>query len=92
LTRSYRPFQKQIHERLIGANFTKPSNPSANKLRDAQDALDAAYGMKPAKDILTLPLKLNLELAEKESTGESITPPSFRLSWGTCQILSPKIS
>ncbi len=54
------------------ANFTNPSKPPANnKLRDAQAALDtavrAAYGMKPAEDILAFLLKLNLELAEKEA-------------------------
>jgi hypothetical protein len=55
--------------------------PGANKLRDAQDALDvtvrAAYGMKPGEDILAFLLKLNLELAGKESAGKSITPPGL---------------
>ena len=55
--------------------------PGANKLRDAQDALDAtvraAYGMKPAEDILAFLLKLNLELADKETKGEIITPPGL---------------
>ena len=53
--------------------------PGENRLRDAHAALDAAvraaYGMKPAEDILAFLLKLNLELADKESDGKSITPP-----------------
>ena len=55
--------------------------PGDNKLRDAQDALDvavrAAYGMKPDEDILAFLLKLNLELAEKESASKPITPPGL---------------
>jgi SAM-dependent methyltransferase len=55
--------------------------PGANKLRDAQAALDtavrAAYGMKPDEDILAFLLKLNLELADKESKREAITPPGL---------------
>lgn len=55
--------------------------PGTNKLRDAQAALDtavrAAYGMKPDEDILAFLLKLNLELAEKESSGQSVTPPGL---------------
>ena len=52
-----------------------------NKLRDAHAALDSAvrasYGMKERDDILAFLLKLNLELADKESKGESITPPGL---------------
>src|SRR5665213_1020145 len=55
--------------------------PGGNRLRDAHAALDAAvraaYGMKPAEDILAFLLKLNLELADKESDGKSITPPGL---------------
>ena len=55
--------------------------PGANRLRDSQTALDdavrAAYGMKPTEDILAFLLKLNLELAEKEANGEKITPPGL---------------
>lgn len=55
--------------------------PGENKMRDAQDALDAtvraAYGMNTDEDILPFLLKLNLELAEKESAGKSITPPGL---------------
>jgi type II restriction/modification system DNA methylase subunit YeeA len=55
--------------------------PGANRLRDAHAALDAAvraaYGMKPAEDILVFLLKLNLELADKEAKGEAITPPGL---------------
>jgi hypothetical protein len=55
--------------------------PGANKLRDAQAALDtavrAAYGMNPDEDILAFLLKLNLELAAKEANGEKITPPGL---------------
>jgi hypothetical protein len=39
--------------------------------------LRAAYGMKPDEDILAFLLKLNLELAEKESDGQPITPPGL---------------
>ena len=55
--------------------------PGENRLRDAHAALDttvrAAYGMKPAEDILAFLLKLNLELADKETKGEAITPPGL---------------
>src|ERR1017187_5629573 len=55
--------------------------PGENRLRDAHAALDAAvraaYGMKPAEDILAFLLKLNLELADKESAGKTITPPGL---------------
>lgn len=55
--------------------------PGTNKLRDAQDAIDTAvrdaYGVKANEDILAFLLKLNLELAEKESQGQSITPPGL---------------
>ena len=58
--------------------------PGENKLRDAQDALDtavrAAYGMKPAEDILAFLLKLNLELADKEKKGDPVTPPGLPAS------------
>jgi hypothetical protein len=33
--------------------------------------------MKPDEDILAFLLKLNLELADKESKGEPITPPGL---------------
>jgi SAM-dependent methyltransferase len=55
--------------------------PGENRLRTAHATLDAAvraaYGMKPDEDILAFLLKLNLELAEKESAGKSITPPGL---------------
>jgi len=55
--------------------------PGENKLRDSHAALDtavrAAYGMMETEDILAFLLKLNLELAHKESKGESITPPGL---------------
>jgi hypothetical protein len=55
--------------------------PGDNKLRDAHAALDTAvratYGMKEKDDILAFLLKLNLELADKESKGESIAPPGL---------------
>ncbi len=55
--------------------------PGENRLRAAHAALDAAvraaYGMKPGEDILAFLLKLNLELAEKEAKGKSITPPGL---------------
>ena len=59
--------------------------PGANQLRDAHYALDAAvreaYGMNPGEDILAFLLKLNLELADKESKGEPITPPGLPKSF-----------
>jgi SAM-dependent methyltransferase len=55
--------------------------PGENRLRTAHEKLDAAvraaYGMKPDEDILAFLLKLNLELAGKESAGKSITPPGL---------------
>jgi hypothetical protein len=55
--------------------------PGTNRLRDAHAALDsgvrAAYGMKATEDILAFLLKFNLDLAFKESAGESITPPGL---------------
>ena len=55
--------------------------PGDNRLRDAHATLDsavrAAYGMNETEDILAFLLKLNLELADKESRGESITPPGL---------------
>ena len=55
--------------------------PGENRLRDAHAKLDvavrAAYGMKPAEDILAFLLKLNLELADKETKGKPITPPGL---------------
>jgi SAM-dependent methyltransferase len=55
--------------------------PGENRLRAAHAALDsavrAAYGMKPSEDILAFLLKLNLELAEKETKGEAIMPPGL---------------
>ena len=59
--------------------------PGENRLRAAHAALDtavrAAYGMKPDEDILAFLLKLNLELAEKEAKGETITPPGLPSSY-----------
>ncbi len=55
--------------------------PGANRLRDAQAALDtavrAAYGMKEQEDPLAFLLRLNLQLAEKEREGETVTPPGL---------------
>jgi hypothetical protein len=55
--------------------------PGTNRLRDAQAALDtavrAACGMKENKDTLGLLLRLNLQLADKEAGGETITPPGL---------------
>ena len=33
--------------------------------------------MKPTEDILAFLLKLNLELADKETKGEAVTPPGL---------------
>ena len=55
--------------------------PGENNLRAAHGTLDTAvratYGMKEKEDILAFLLKLNLALAEKETKGESITPPGL---------------
>jgi hypothetical protein len=55
--------------------------PGANRLRDAQAALDsavrAAYGMKVDEDPLGFLLRLNLELAYREAKGEALTPPGL---------------
>ncbi len=55
--------------------------PGENRLRNAHAALDSAvrtvYGMKSDEDILAFLLKLNLELADKESDGKTITPPGL---------------
>ncbi len=55
--------------------------PGENRLRDAHASLDiavrAAYGMTPEEDILVFLLRQNLELAESEAKGESITPPGL---------------
>jgi hypothetical protein len=55
--------------------------PGTNRLRSAHESLDKAvreaYGMKPKDDILEFLLKLNLELAERESRGEPIQGPGL---------------
>ena len=55
--------------------------PGTNRLRDAQAALDsavrAAYGVKENEDTLAFLLRLNLELADKEAKGQTITPPGL---------------
>ncbi len=58
--------------------------PGDNPLRTVHAALDTAvrraYGMKDNEDILAFLLKLNLELADKESKDEPITPPGLPAS------------
>src|ERR1039457_4571154 len=55
--------------------------PGTNHLRDAQAALDsavrAAYGMKESDDTLAFLLRLNLDLANMETRGETIPPPGL---------------
>jgi SAM-dependent methyltransferase len=55
--------------------------PGANRLRDAQAALDtavrAAYGMKEKEDTLAFLLASNLELADQEAKGIPITGPGL---------------
>jgi hypothetical protein len=55
--------------------------PGTNRLRNAQTALDsavrAAYGMTATEDTLAFLLRLNLELADKETEGQTITPPGL---------------
>ena len=67
--------------------------PGTNRLRDAQDALDFAvrdaYGMKDGEDTLAFLLAQNLELADKEATGEQITPPGLPVPAGeTAEFMS----
>jgi hypothetical protein len=53
----------------------------ANRLRDAQAALDAvvraAYGMKDTEETLAFLLRLNLDLSAQESKGNVITAPGL---------------
>jgi hypothetical protein len=55
--------------------------PGENPLRNVHTALDTAvrraYGMEEDEDALAFLLKLNLQLAAKESKGEPITPPGL---------------
>ncbi len=55
--------------------------PGANRLRNAQSALDAAvraaYDMKDSDDTLAFLLSLNLKLADAEAKGVAITPPGL---------------
>ena len=52
-----------------------------NRLRDAQAALDsavrAAYGMKESEDTLAFLLRLNLQLADEEASGQPVTVPGI---------------
>jgi len=79
---------RELRHRIMSENgwslrdlYRTLETPGDNKLRNAHTALDiavrAAYGMKENEDILGFLLKLNLELAYKESKGESITPPGL---------------
>jgi hypothetical protein len=56
-------------------------SPGANRLRGAHAALDsavrAAYGMTDKEDSLVFLLRLNLEVADKEAEGQTITPPGL---------------
>jgi hypothetical protein len=55
--------------------------PGKNPLKDAHDALDAAvlaaYGFHPKDDLLAQLLALNLEVARREESGESVTAPGI---------------
>lgn len=55
--------------------------PGANRLRDAQATLDsvvgAAYGMKTGGNTLAFLLSFDLELADKEAKGQTITRPGL---------------
>jgi hypothetical protein len=50
-------------------------------LKDAHAALDtavlAAYRFSPKKDLLAQLLRLNLEVASREETGEPVTAPGI---------------
>jgi SAM-dependent methyltransferase len=79
---------RELRQRIMSANgwslrdlYRTLETAGDNKLRDAHAALDSAvrtaYGMKEKDDILAFLLKLNLELADKESKGESIIAPGL---------------
>ena len=79
---------RQLRREIMEANgwslrvlYRTLETPGANCLRAAHAALDTtvrrAYGMKPEEDILAFLLKLNLELADREAKGTSITPPGL---------------
>jgi hypothetical protein len=55
--------------------------PGLNPLRDLHDALDeavrAAYGMKPKADVLAFLLDLNHQLAAAEEAGKAIVGPGL---------------
>jgi hypothetical protein len=55
--------------------------PGANPLKDAHAALDgavlAAYGFSATKDLLAQLLKLNLDVAARIATGQSVTSPGI---------------
>ena len=54
----------------------------------ADSAVRAAYGMKETEDTLAFLLRLNLELAAKESEGHVITAPGLRQLVATLNIFA----
>jgi hypothetical protein len=84
MARSLRSLRRQIMEAngwSLRDLYRTLESPGDNRLREAQRLLDAAvrraYGIKDDEDSLAFLLKLNLQLAAKESKGEPITPPGL---------------
>jgi SAM-dependent methyltransferase len=85
--RSLRALRREImadHGWSLRELYRTLETPGANRLRDAHAALDSAvrvaYGMKGSEDPLAFLLSLNLELADLEAKGQTITPPGLPAS------------
>jgi hypothetical protein len=83
-TRALRALRREIMESngwSLRELYRTLETSGENRLRTAQAILDTAvrraYGMSASEDILAFLLKLNLELADKETKGEPITPPGL---------------
>ncbi len=79
--RSTRRSIMQQHKMSLRDLYRVMEETSDNPVSEAQDKLDAAvfaaYGMKKNTEVLSFLLSLNLELAEKEASGEKIIGPSL---------------
>jgi hypothetical protein len=79
--RQLRRFIMEKNEWSLRDLYRTLDTPGDNRLRHAHEALDAAvrraYGMTDNEDILAFLLKLNLDLADKESKDKPITPPGL---------------
>ncbi|MGO9244285.1 MAG: DNA methyltransferase [Verrucomicrobiia bacterium] len=79
--RQLRRFIMEKNEWSLRELYRTLDTPGDNRLRHAHEVLDAAvrraYGMNDNEDILAFLLKLNLDLADKESKDKPITPPGL---------------